>query len=195
MASSFCPSCGNLLTIGNDMFAPQICGRCGRTQYHNSKPCAGGLVVKEDRLLLVVRAVEPFKDKWDIPGGFLLAGEHPMNGMLREVREETGLEVQAIELLGVYIDDYEHEGDQFYTLNHYYIVEHVDGLLRAADDVSAFRWFRIQELPDENQIAFRHVRAVLRDLQKRRPSNNSIYSSGVYDQTRTETDAKVTHPA
>ena len=95
MRYKFCSNCGNELPITNNNFAAQSCARCGRTLYHNSKPCAGALIVRDGCVLLVKRAVEPFKDYWDLPGGFLEAGEHPRDGMLREVREETGLDVRV----------------------------------------------------------------------------------------------------
>ncbi|MBM3130177.1 MAG: NUDIX domain-containing protein [Chloroflexi bacterium] len=165
MSFNFCPNCGARLPSNDDAFAPQKCAQCGRTSYHNSKPCAGALIVQENRVLLVLRAVEPFKGCWDIPGGFLEAGEHPRDGMLREVKEETGLDVRVIELLSVYMDRYAIDGDDFFTLNHYYIVEPIGGTLRAADEVSAYRWFPIDAPPNENEIAFEHARVVLRDLR------------------------------
>ena len=100
----------------------------------------------------------------DLPGGFLEAGEHPIDGMFREVREETGLDVRVIELLGVYIDRYDNNGDEIFTLNHYYVVEPIGGELRAADDVDAFHWFALDALPA--QIAFEHARVVLSDLRE-----------------------------
>ncbi len=122
--------------------------------------------MRDGCVLLVKRAVEPFKGYWDIPGGFLEAGEHPLDGMLREVREETGLEVRVRELLGVYMDRYAIEGEEIFTLNHYYIVEPVSGELRAMDDISAFEWFPLGAVSLEG-IAFEHEREVLRDLRKK----------------------------
>ncbi len=118
--------------------------------------------MRDGCVLLVKRAVEPFKDYWDIPGGFLEAGEHPLDGMLREVREETGLEVRVIDLLGVYMDRYAVDGEEIFTLNHYYIVEPIAGELRAMDDINAFEWFPVGALPE--RIAFEHAKAVLKDL-------------------------------
>ncbi len=164
MTFNYCPNCGAKLASVEDQFAPQTCRHCGRTHYHNSKPCAGALIVRDGCVLLVKRAVEPFKDYWDIPGGFLEPGEHPLDGMLREVREETGLAVRVKELLGIYIDRYAREGEEIFTLNHYYIVEPSAGELCAADDVDEFRWFLLEALPEK--IAFEHARAVLRDLVK-----------------------------
>lgn len=168
MAFNFCPTCGAKYESVRNPFAPQKCDACGRTQYHNSKPCAGALIVQDKRVLLVLRAVEPFLGCWDIPGGFLEAGELPLDGMLREVKEETGLDVRVIDQLGVYIDRYDFEGEDFYTLNHYYIVEPIGGTLHAADDVSEYQWFAFDQLPAENRIAFEHAKRVLKDLRNRR---------------------------
>jgi 8-oxo-dGTP diphosphatase len=165
MAFTFCPNCGAQFAPPDaDPFAPQKCEQCGRMQYHTAAPCAGALIVEDSRVLLVELGIEPFKGYWDIPGGFLAADEHPRDGMLREVREETGLEVRVIRWLGVYVDRYGSGTDAEYTLNHYYIVEPIGGMLRAADDAVELRWFAFDEIP-EDKIAFEHERDVLHDLR------------------------------
>jgi 8-oxo-dGTP diphosphatase len=178
MAFRFCPNCGARFAPPDaDPFAPQKCERCGRIQYHTAAPCAGALIVKDGRVLLVKRGIEPFKGYWDIPGGFLAAGEHPRDGMLREVREETGLEVRVIRLLGVYMDRYGNDADSEYTLNHYYVVEPIGGMPRAADDAVELRWFAFNEIP-KDQIAFEHERDVLRDLRDLFPNSLPSQESG-----------------
>jgi len=80
------------------------CPACGFVYYASSKPTAGALV--EDgagRVLLARRALEPFKGRWDIAGGFLDEGEPPLDGLRRELREETGLEVEPLDFLGAWI--------------------------------------------------------------------------------------------
>ena len=178
MAFTFCPHCGIRLPQYEDAFAPQKCEQCGRTQYHVSAPCAGALIVKDKRLLLVKRGIEPFRGYWDIPGGFLAAGEHPRDGMLREVREETGLEVRVVRLLGVYMDRYGDGADSEFTLNHYYVVEPIGGVPRAADDAVELRWFEFDEIPFD-LIAFAHERDVLRDLRNPTLSPSSLPTKGV----------------
>jgi 8-oxo-dGTP diphosphatase len=178
MSFNFCSHCGAGLPRHADPFAAQKCAQCGWTHYHNSKPCAGALIVHDKRVLLVWRAIEPYKDCWDIPGGFLEPGEHPIDGMLREVREETGLTVRVIDLLGVYIDRYNFNGAEFFTLNHYYIVEPIGGELGAADDVNAHRWFPIDALPSEDKIAFEHAKVVLKDLQNYLSPSPSLQGKG-----------------
>jgi NADH pyrophosphatase NudC (nudix superfamily) len=64
---SFCPACGAPLTIDPARpQAPQRCAARGATHYHNSKPCAGALILRGDELPLAERAVEPFRGYWDI---------------------------------------------------------------------------------------------------------------------------------
>ena len=72
------------------------CPGCGSTYYANSAPCVSALVEDaEGRVLLARRAVEPYLGLWDCPGGFLEEGEHPLDGLRRELEEETGLVARA----------------------------------------------------------------------------------------------------
>jgi ADP-ribose pyrophosphatase YjhB (NUDIX family) len=160
MRFNFCPNCGSELTRDpTDAWAPQPCARCSATHYHNAKPCAGALVIRDGCVLLVKRAVEPFKDWWDIPGGFLQARELPADGAVREVLEETGLRVRVIGLHGIYLDRYGEDGDM--TLNIYFLAEVVGGKEHARDDVQALHRFSPNALPPD--IAFVHARQVLED--------------------------------
>lgn len=168
MQHKFCANCGAPLAQGG-VFEPQHCGQCDGWHFHNSKPCAGALVIQDGRVLLAQRGVEPFKGYWDIPGGFLEAGEHPEAGAVRELLEETGLEVRLTYLLGTYMDTY---GDgNFYTLNIYYVAEIVSGGPKATDDVAALEWFGMDELPKD--FAFVHEHQVMADLAIRLARNRA----------------------
>jgi len=59
----------------------------------------GAVVVQDARVLLVRRGTEPLKGRWTLPGGLLEVGEALTAGVIREVREETGLDVEPIELI------------------------------------------------------------------------------------------------
>jgi len=59
----------------------------------------GGVVIEQDRALLVRRAREPALGEWTIPGGLLEVGETLAAGVAREIREETGLIVRVVELI------------------------------------------------------------------------------------------------
>ncbi|HLZ10644.1 MAG TPA: NUDIX hydrolase [Chloroflexota bacterium] len=160
-AFTYCSKCGSPLAADRQApLAAQKCFCCGATHYHNSKPTAGALIVNEDQVLLSKRARAPFRGFWDIPGGFLEAGEDPREGARREVREETGLEVVLAGPAEVYVGRYGADGD--YTLNLYYRATIVSGEPNPADDVTDLRWFAMDSLPEN--LAFDHERDLLRRL-------------------------------
>jgi len=165
MQRKFCTACGGALTAAAP-HGPQRCASCGAEHFRNSKPCAGALVMRDGRVLLARRAVEPFKNCWDIPGGFLHEDEHPEDGVRREVLEETGLRVRLTGLLGIYMDRYGGDDADEWTLNIYYLAEPLDDAEpRAADDASELAWFAPDELPAE--MAFKHEHQVLADWRAR----------------------------
>ena len=102
-------------------------------------------------MLLARRAVEPELGKWDLPGGFLEEGEEPLAGLRRELREETGLEVEPLSFLGAWVDTYGDGEGAIATLNLYWLAR-AAGEPHAADDVAELRWFAADELPE---LAFR----------------------------------------
>jgi len=101
----------------------------------------GAVVVHDGRVLLVRRGREPLKGHWTLPGGVLEIGETLVAGVAREVREETGLEVEAIELIEV-LDRIHREGGR--VRYHYVIADYLcrvsGGELRAGSDADAARW-------------------------------------------------------
>ena len=62
----------------------------------------GGVVVHEGRALLIRRGSPPLQGEWSIPGGMLEVGETLEQGVIRELAEETGLEVSVVELIEVF---------------------------------------------------------------------------------------------
>ena len=151
MTYTYCPKCATtLVTRQLDDHDRQVCHKCTFIYYLNSSPCVGVLVVDEGKVLLVKRGIEPFKGYWDIPGGFLESGEHPAEGVVREMREETGLLVKPTEMLGFWMDVYGPEQEP--TLNICYLAVPVGGELAAGSDAVDLHWHPISNLPE--QIAF-----------------------------------------
>lgn len=138
------------------------CEVCGTEHWRNAKPCAGALVTHQSRVLLVRRAVDPWRGAWDLPGGFCDGDEHPQDAARREVLEETGLAIETVGLLGMWMDRYGDADPPVATLNIYFLARPAGAsLARIADaEVAEIGWFSPEELPAE--LAFpHHARAVL----------------------------------
>lgn len=101
----------------------------------------GAVVVDKGRVLLVRRGSEPLKGHWSLPGGMLEVGESLSEGVVREVREETGLTVQPVELVEL-LDRIHRDGER--VRYHYVIADYlcrvVSGELKEASDAEAVRW-------------------------------------------------------
>jgi ADP-ribose pyrophosphatase YjhB (NUDIX family) len=156
----FCPRCAEAIAVGDGRAS---CGRCGFVAWANSAPTASALV--EDaggRLLLARRAIDPCRGKWDVPGGFLQEGEHPLEAVRRELLEETGLEIEPREFFGAWVDRYGDGPGTAFTLNLFWRATARGGELRAADDVDEVRFFAAAELPAPSELAFTTIVDVLR---------------------------------
>jgi 8-oxo-dGTP diphosphatase len=154
----YCPRCQTELVLEDGRAS---CPACGFVAYANPAPTACALCVDErGRLLLARRRGAPFAGRWDLPGGFVDEDEHPLDTIRRELREETGLDVEPLEFVGVWIDRYSEDGAGAATLNLYWTAQVVGGEQEAADDVSELGWFAPRELPPPEEFAF-HVADVV----------------------------------
>lgn len=125
-------------------------------------PIAGvGAVVldSESRVLLVRRGQEPLLGEWSLPGGALELGERLEDGVCREVREETGLEVEPVEIVAVF-DHISHAADDPSRVRfHYVLVDYrcrlLGGALMSASDATEARWATWSELTGHGALAVR----------------------------------------
>jgi ADP-ribose pyrophosphatase YjhB (NUDIX family) len=109
------------------------CPACGFVVWANSAPAVQALVEREGRLLLGRRALEP-----------------PLDGLRRELLEETGLEVEIGAFVAAVVDPY---ADRF-VLGLTWRATARDGEARANDDVAELHWFAHEELPPPDEFAF-----------------------------------------
>ncbi|MGB6742486.1 MAG: NUDIX hydrolase [Terracidiphilus sp.] len=114
----------------------------------------GAVVVDRGRVLLVQRGREPLKGHWTLPGGLLELGESLAAGVAREVLEETGLEVEPLELVDL-VDRIHREGER--VRYHYVLADYLcrvrGGTLRAASDADAVRWVERAEWNSHSALA------------------------------------------
>ncbi|MEE8218027.1 MAG: NUDIX hydrolase [Vicinamibacteria bacterium] len=107
----------------------------------------GGVVLSDQRVLLIRRGKQPLVGRWSIPGGTVEWGETLEQALVREMAEETGLEVEPQELLTVF-DWIEREGDR--VVFHYVIADYLcrclSGTARAGSDALEVRWVGPEEL-------------------------------------------------
>lgn len=143
----YCPRCATELARESDHLR---CPGCGAQYWANSVPGAQAVIVRDGEVLLGRRAADPGKGRWDLPGGFLHEGEDAVDALRREVREETGLELDLTEFLGTWNEPYWDRDVLCLT----WLATPSGGAERAGDDLTELRWFRADERPHDDELAF-----------------------------------------
>jgi 8-oxo-dGTP diphosphatase len=164
----FCIRCGTKLARRRiEKRMRDVCPKCGFIAWGNPKPAVGILLERRGKLLLVRRERAPYKGYWDIPGGFVEAGEAPPKAAAREAKEETGLRVKIDGIVGAYPGRYSDSGGDDHTFNVYFAAHPVGGREMAGDDAAELRWFALDEIP--KRLAFpSHSRAAISAWRKGR---------------------------
>jgi len=122
----------------------------------------GAIIVRDGKVLLARRGNPPLKGEWSIPGGLVEVGETSRQAIVREVREETGLEVEPTKLVEVFeriLRDHESRVEYHYVLIDY-LCRIISGNARAASDVDEICWASVSDL--ENMSVAPETCAVIR---------------------------------
>lgn len=139
----YCPSCASLLeskeVAGRER---PVCPRCGRVVYYDPKIAAICVVDRGGDILLVRRGNEPGYGLWSMPGGYVDRGEVVEEAAAREVQEETGLEVEVGDLLGLF-SEREHP-----VMVAAFLAREVGGLLAAGSEALEVGFFTPDNLPE-----------------------------------------------
>ena len=118
-----------------------------------------GVVPYKEGIVLVKRKNDPFRGYYALPGGIVEYGERVEDAMLREVREETGLECVIDRLVGVYSDPDRDPRGHYVSIC--FLLRVMGGKLRAGSDAQEVKVFKLGELP---KLAFDHFN-IVRDAE------------------------------
>lgn len=144
--AKLCPLCGEDLAfrkVGGR--SRPACGGCGFVLYLNPASAAAAVVLGADRrVLLVKRAIQPFRGCWALPAGYQEFDEAPEVTAVREAREEAGVEVEVLSLLDlVFVPD-----DPRKPANvAFYLCRPISGEPSPGAEEEDAGWFSLDDLP------------------------------------------------
>lgn len=125
-----------------------------RTARHGPWPplAADGVLIEDDRILLIRRGGPPYSGMHALPGGFVELGEMVEDAVVREVYEETGIISEIIALIGIYsAPDRDPRG---HTISAAYLLRYLDGSPKGGDDARSADWHPLNDIPS---LAFDHM--------------------------------------
>lgn len=161
----FCPKCGSSDFAENN-FKSNKCGSCGFIYYFNISSSTIAIIINDQKELLVAtRAHEPVKGTLDLPGGFVDLNENGEEAVVREVKEETGLDVIDLKFLFSIPNKYMYSDFEVQTLDLVYLctVKDTSGM-QADDDVSNLQFIKLADL-NPDLFGLQSVKEVIRTIQ------------------------------
>lgn len=139
----FCPLCGHRLEPQVRHGQPRpVCPACHFIHFANPRVAVVIFATEANRMVLVKRGSWPEKGKWALPAGFVDFGEAPENAAIREMKEETGLDITIERFMQLSFDPI----SQAIVL--LYKAAITGGALKADDDAMDARWFTREDLPE-----------------------------------------------
>jgi ADP-ribose pyrophosphatase YjhB (NUDIX family) len=162
-----CPRCGASLAAPGA--CPLACEACGFAYYFNPAVSAAAILLRGDgQALFIRRGHEPGLGRLAFVGGFVDAGETPEDALRREVREEIGVELEAIDYLGSQPNTYGYRGVTYHVVDLIFVATLAPGSVpRELDGVAAIEWHDPMAL-DPARLAFASMTWALATFQRRK---------------------------
>lgn len=172
---SFCPACGLPVTerVLEEDHRPRLVCPAGHVTWRNPRLVVGTLPVRDGRVYLARRAIEPGAGRWTYPGGFLELGEAAQEGARRETEEETQLRVEVGRLIGAYSRPYAG------VVTLIYEADVVGGAALPGVETSEVRGFGPDEIPWD-ELAFTTAESALRDWVASLPGRGPRFEPELY---------------
>lgn len=164
---NYCVRCGVILE--NQFIFGDIrptCSSCNYIHFRDPKVAAVAFIHNNSEVLLVRRAMEPEKGKWALPGGYVDANEDPRHAAIREVKEETGLEVAITRLLDVIFIPPSNGENSVRPIVIIFEATVIKGKIQPQDDVDKVEWFTPDNLPE---LAFKSTYQTIQQWLEEQP--------------------------
>lgn len=159
---NFCLRCGSALEMKTKLGEVRpVCPDCGWIYFPDPKVAVAVVVEQEGKILFVQRVMEPRRGYWTLPAGFVDAGEDPVQAAVREVKEETNLDVNHLELLGILPVKEHADGADLLLV---YRGELCGGEMQAGDDAARAEFFALEDHP---VFAFQSTERIFKELLKK----------------------------
>jgi mutator protein MutT len=155
-----CTYCGGKVTASDRKFT---CTTCKGLRYVNPSPAVTALIFRNNEILLVKRAINPSKNKWDFPGGFVDLNENYEDAIKREMMEELGIKLKNIKYFNSITERYLFKGVNEYVLVVNFLAEIESGNLKPDDDVSEAKFFELNEALNVD-LGFPSMKKVISEL-------------------------------
>lgn len=145
-AFKYCPRCGKESSNNTKEKNLFKCSFCQFEFYFNGRPCAQAILLKDNKILLVKRNIEPFKGNWEIPGGFLNIGESLDEALKREMNEELGIKIIKSEYLVSLPAIYPYQGIDLNVVANYFICD-FSGPIKLNKEIGEIKYFSLNHIP------------------------------------------------